>query len=500
MDVFKKHVSAVHQDFLVVEKSTAESVDKTGKNVNKEEKFHNILDSKNRKTLHEVHKEEKQYLCAICKEAFVKESSLNDKFFLLPRVNQYKCNLCSVKSARYVTNIQERKKEHNCGECNAKFLLESDLKEHVLVVHDRKKEFKCFVCGSCFKEQNELSIHIHQIHRVLQYKCNEDICTAKFSRKLSLEIHIQNYHGATKKQSEAKIETICEIGSLKCLSCEEKIQPYMCSLCNNRYSHQESLKKHFDEAHNVEFRNKDSLLNHVSGHIQKNIKRNFPNQYQKDDQEGILLLPIKKPKIQEGKDILLEEKNHGKVLEGNNVEKIYMCESCNMCFSQEQGLKYHKQSIHNDVSDDIIRNLQNLAETPQTSAHKSLQYLGSFPVQQDTPEINNSSITEEAPFKFPEVTTTPDMDTEKILEEISLTNFEQPSEVNSISNFIRDHNNEKENMSPKLIQNNSVKENRSSKLNESKDKKNSDVRSAIMLVLLQGILRFIRELYITNRT
>ena len=410
LDVFNKHVSAVHQDFPVVEKSTAESVDKTGKNVNKEGKFHNILDSKNQKTLHEVHEEEKQYLCAICKEAFVKESSLNEpaEFFQMPRVNQYKCNLCPDKSARYVKNVQERKKEHNCGECNAKFLEESDLNEHVLVVHDRKKEFKCFVCESYFKEHNELNIHIHQIHRVKQYTCNIDFCTAKFSRKLSLEIHIQNFHGTTKKQSEAV--TVCEIGSLKCLACEENNRPYKCSLCNNRYSHQESLTKHFGEVH--------------------------------------------------------------------IVEKIYTCEICNIDFSQERSLTYHRQSNHNDASDDIIRNLQASAEIPQTSAHISLQNQNSFPVQQDTPESNNLSTTEEAPFKSPKASTTPDTDTEELLEEISLPvstleqpNFTQPPEVKPISNFIRDHNNEKENVSPKLIQNNSVKENRYSKLNENKDKR-----------------------------
>ena len=247
----------------------------------------------------------------------MKENSLNEssKLFPLGRVNPYKCNLC-INSATHVKNVQERKKEHYnyCNECNARFLEESDLKEHVLVVHDGKKEFMCSVCESCFKEENELKIHIHQIHRVQQYTCKIDICNAKFSRKLSLESHIQKIHRATKKQPEATIVTItCEIGSLKCLACEENIRPYKCSLCNNRYSHQESLQKHFDEAHNVEFRNKDSLLNHVPDNIQKNIKRNFPDQDKKDDQEGILLLPIKKSRIQEDKDILLEvheEKNH----------------------------------------------------------------------------------------------------------------------------------------------------------------------------------------------
>ena len=309
LNVFKMHESVVHQDFPVVEKSTAESVDKTRKNVNKEDKFHNILDSKNQKTVHEVHEEEKQFLCAICAEAFKKESSLNGPFKLMPlgRVNEYKCNLCAY-SAKYVKIVQERKKEHNCGECNAKFLEERDLNEHVLVVHDRKKEFKCFACGSCFKEENELNIHTHQSHRVIkQYKCNIDFCTAKFPRKLSLELHIQKiHHGATKNQSEAKIVTNCEIGSLKCLACEENNRPYKCHLCSNRYSHQESLTKHVDEVH-------------------------------------------------------------------CNVEKLYMCEICNMYFSQEQSLTYHFQTIHNDETDDIIRNLQNLAEIPQTSAPRSLK-------------------------------------------------------------------------------------------------------------------------------
>ena len=408
-NVFKNHLSAVHQDILVVEKLTAESVDKTGKNVNIGEKSHNIFDGKNKQTVHE---EEKQYLCASCAETFVEENSLNEssKLFPLGRVNPYKCNLC-INSATHVKNVQERKKEHNCGECNAKFLVESDLKEHVLVVHDRKNEFKCSVCGSCFREENELRIHIHQIHRVQQYTCKIDICNAKFSRKLSLESHIQKIHRATKKQPEATIVKItCEIGSLKCLACEENIRPHKCILCNNRYSHKESLKKHSDEVH--------------------------------------------------------------------NEEKHYRCDICNIKYFEEQGLIHHKQSIHNNVSDDIMRNLLNLAETPKTSAHKSLQYQDSFPVQQYFPESNNSSITEEAPFKFPKASTTPDMDTEEILEEISLPvstleqpNFTQPPEVNPISNFIRDHNNEKENISPKLIQNNSVKENRSSKFNEKKDKK-----------------------------
>ena len=66
-----------------------------------------------------------------------------------------------------------------------------------------------------------------------------------------------------------------------------------------------------------------------------------------------------------------------------------------------------------------MRNLLNFAESPQTSAHKSLQYQDSFSVQQDTPESNNLSITEEAAFKSLEATATPDMNTDEILEEIS---------------------------------------------------------------------------------
>ena len=363
------HVSAVHQGFPVVEKSTAESVDKTGKNDNKKGKFHSILDSKNKQTDHEA---EKQYLCDNCAKDFVKDNSLNEssKLFPLGRVNPYKCNLC-INSATHVKNVQERKKEHYCNECNAKFLEESDLKEHVLVVHDGKKEFMCSVCESCFKEENELKIHIHQIHRVQQYTCNIDFCNAKFSRKLSLESHIQKIHRATKKQPEATIVKItCEIGSLKCLACEENIRPYKCSLCNNRYSHQESLQKHFDEAHNVEFRNKDSLLNHASEHIQKNMKRNFPVQDQKDDQERTLLLPTKKPKIQEDQDILLEvyeEKSPGKVLEG--YKPAFDRDLCSKSFVQEWSLTKHNSASHKLRADSKVHEEKTHSEVLEEKNH-----------------------------------------------------------------------------------------------------------------------------------
>ena len=73
-------------------------------------------------------------------------------------------------------------------------------------------------------------------------------------------------------------------------------------------------------------------------------------------------------------------------------------------------------------------------------------------MQKDIPEI-----PEEAPLKSPKVTTMPDMDTEEILEEVSIPvstleqpNFTQPPEVNPIFKSIGIHS-EKENRPPKLM-------------------------------------------------
>ena len=301
--------------------------------------------------------------------------------------------------------------------CRSMFWTEGTLKQHLTKFHKKnKKEKNEIFKGNSFEERKEISEKqerrkdkikkdtIENKENVPNIQKTEDR-VAKFLNKVAPGKHIQNDFKTKKVKdiSRENSQTVSEpINKMfGCFICDsmfsneaalrehiqkcrhEKLKepdPFettICKFCYSNFPNKLSLQEHIqldckpEKCHFCDktFRNKDSLLNHSADHIKKNTKRN--HQDQKDNQERTLLLPIKKSKIQEDQDILLEvheEKNHGKVLDGNNP--AFDRDLCSKSFGQEWSLKQHNSPSHKLRADSKVQEEKTHIEVREEKNHE----------------------------------------------------------------------------------------------------------------------------------
>ena len=125
-----------------------------------------------------------------------------------------KCDLCektfSVMASlkNHLKYAHSESRDHNCGECDAKFKQNKDLNVHYLNNHNnnRSKEtygiddperLQCEQCDSTFKYKKGLNAHIKLKHDKNNsgnsYDCDE--CCSKFNAKKNLNAHKRVKHG-----------------------------------------------------------------------------------------------------------------------------------------------------------------------------------------------------------------------------------------------------------------------------------------------------------------
>ena len=329
------------------------------------------------------------------------------------------------------SKMQETGRTVKCvfPKCDSVFWTDGPLKQHLTKYHNKsKKEQNEIFKRNSFEERKEISekqerrkdmikkAAIENKENVFNIQKTEDR-DAKFLNKVAPGKHIQNdcktkkvrdISGDISRENSQKVSELINT-TFVCMFCDSKFSneaahrehiqkcklmkldqhrnnnkqkepdPFetsICKFCYSNFPNKLSLQEHIqldckpEKCHfcDKSFRNKDSLLNHSADHIKKNMKRK--HQDQKDDQERTLLLPTKKPKIQEDQDILLEvyeEKSPGKVLEG--YKPAFDRDLCSKSFVQEWSLTKHNSASHKLRADSKVHEEKTHSEVLEEKNH-----------------------------------------------------------------------------------------------------------------------------------
>ncbi|XP_066586990.1 uncharacterized protein [Prorops nasuta] len=81
--------------------------------------------------------------------------------------------------------------EMKCELCTEKFMIQQQLKNHLIYKHKDKKKNICIDCVICFKDETETLKHKAMVHDIL-YDCNH--CQKRFNTKIKLKKHIADIH------------------------------------------------------------------------------------------------------------------------------------------------------------------------------------------------------------------------------------------------------------------------------------------------------------------
>ena len=124
--------------------------------------------------MYDVHTHEKQLKCTLCPEVFYRKS----------------VRLCHMK---YVHNVGvTKKKSHECTFCRKRFLVPSQLDQHIKAVHEGQRNHLCDQCGESFQYLHTLKSHRLTHSKVKNWLCK--ICNKTFPKSSSVRKHVQTVH------------------------------------------------------------------------------------------------------------------------------------------------------------------------------------------------------------------------------------------------------------------------------------------------------------------
>lgn len=86
---------------------------------------------------------------------------------------------------------EKKIKKKKCKYCEKVFLVQANLKEHILTKHENKKNFHCDVCNQSFGTRNILRTHKFNVHN--RVRCEE--CGKESYNAFGLKRHKALVHG-----------------------------------------------------------------------------------------------------------------------------------------------------------------------------------------------------------------------------------------------------------------------------------------------------------------
>ncbi len=272
-----------------------------------------------------VHAKERKFPCNLCQKAFKTRDCLNThkKFVHEKRTKSFKCELCPNVAFQYRTTLLKHMEKHKmehpfqcrlcpyqshyrksyekhfekdhegqlpymCVECFGGFLLESNLRDHLIGVHghvDITQDWHtCAVCNTSFVFKKQLEIHLRK-HQNMTHKCS--FCLKEFKDR-----HLADTHMALVHKAGEKFEHL----NSKFVTCE---------VCGKSFPHRAKLERH--------------ALSHSNIRPYKCLEPGCPSAF-KD--ESTL-------------------KNHMKRLHLGGLEKPCKCDICGKCFVHNNKLREH---------------------------------------------------------------------------------------------------------------------------------------------------------------
>ncbi|XP_045527897.1 protein suppressor of hairy wing [Pieris brassicae] len=194
--------------------------------------------------------------CEHCSVICPNKEILQDHLDKKHNSGTYSCQFCTQTFVRraHVTRHMLQKgcdgrklREFSCGICSAKFSRKDNLLVHLRLQHIMNKRFQCKMCDFSTKNFSKLILHSQRMHlpKPLQYEC--DHCGKLTKSRGSLTKHLE-IHGDKKYACEVcgySTYTIEVMRRHTLTHVEDK--PYKCSICSNSFIQKAQLLRHLNQ-------------------------------------------------------------------------------------------------------------------------------------------------------------------------------------------------------------------------------------------------------------
>jgi KRAB domain-containing zinc finger protein len=190
---------------------------------------------------------------------------------------------------------QEDKTPFECSYCYKKFSYKYHLKTHINNIHILNPfKFKCEICGEFFHKKIKLLKHQRREHKekVEKIKCYYPYCYKSYLTQSKLDEHIKKIHHnlnvddinheIEEKNKKEKYFYKCPFDDCKKIYSTHfnlsthiktfhlRIKNFQCDICNKKFFHNSSLKRHILDFHNKNNQQENQIIN-VENNIQNNI-------------------------------------------------------------------------------------------------------------------------------------------------------------------------------------------------------------------------------------
>jgi uncharacterized Zn-finger protein len=133
--------------------------------------------------LTEVHSEETNYMCEICKKSFSRRNNLSGNTSVSDREEVSRCEMCVTLFTRNRSAMQRfrgRERLFSCYLCKKIFTSRSNLDNHIRV-HTGERPFLCGMCKRRFSQRSDLNRHLRIHNGERPFSC--EMCKKSFVRR-----------------------------------------------------------------------------------------------------------------------------------------------------------------------------------------------------------------------------------------------------------------------------------------------------------------------------
>ncbi len=230
-----------------------------------------------------------------------------------------------------------------CDQCTKSYDNPHKLKRHSIRAHGREgDQFPCEKCGELFKLKSTLWRHVRNYHRDYEeLQC--ETCKIWFQSRDSLLNHVRNEHGA---------------------------KDFMCSVCGDCFAHNQQLKRHYKDRHNME----------PPPDVAED-KREKDSYRQEDDPvpvaDGVFLCVIC-DKTYPDKQLYRRHMKDSHWEKEKKQKKRLQCPDCDMSFKHQATLSNHNIRVHCKSDEQFLH----MIEKPRKKEGKILEQIAEkFPSQ-----------------------------------------------------------------------------------------------------------------------
>ena len=246
--------------------------------------------------------------------------------------------------AKEILDNDESGSDHACPLCFRTYTRKKNMDMHVKSVHEQKEseEFKCSSCGKAFMSGTSLNYHKDTAHAdstAPEVKCK--ICNRVFRHKQILQRHNKSVHKKGSKSGE--------------LLCKEKD-------CGKSFTRRDSLNKHIQTIHmkvNFAFGKAKRMSAHKGGFKCKMCDEKF---YGEGAEKDFKFHIIDKCKTVTG--VECEEcgapftnqqnlKKH-KIIKHSRAPVVFSCTFCNFTSKYENSLNRHRNRKHKNDWEEVV--------------------------------------------------------------------------------------------------------------------------------------------------